>query len=220
MHSRILIALRIASHGVQLFIGVFINRSSPFEAVLLHIQTDFHFTDNIPSLQWSNNSRKRHSIRNTILIVTGLLHTQEFIPIRKIIFRINRKNCRTIRKSITYCTIKNSLISQRTLDYVQSHIIIEIEFQPFIRRYLKFSIYIIFTQIILYLIQQTFLIGISHTNVIVEFIRTSCYIQVMRMADSRFLKIIIKPISIGIYRILRTGPSCSLLIRFYTRKFC
>ena len=84
----------------------------------------------------------------------------------------------------------------------------------------RISTFLDIYQIILYLIQQTFLIGISHTNVIVEFIRTSCYIQVMRMADSRLLKIIIKPISIGIYRILRTGPSCSLLIRFYTRKFC
>ena len=42
----------------------------------------------------------------------------------------------------------------------------------------------------------------------------------MRMADSRFLKIIIKPISIGINRILRTRPSGSLLIGFYPRKFC
>ena len=136
---------------IQRSVRLFSSGISAFEVIVFHIEAYFHFTYNIPTFQRSNRSGKRHRIRNSVLHIMRLFQITVFGIV--IIFRLYRKMGRRIRKAASDSSIKNGLVSHRTLQYIQRKVIIEIKLQPFIGSDLKLRVYIVLTQVIVHLIQ-------------------------------------------------------------------
>ena len=115
--------------------------------------------------------------------------------------------------------IQDQLIGHRTFDHLQSNIVVQVETQPVTCLKLQFRVQVIFAQIILYLIQQTFLISVSHTDIVVHFVRTALYTQIVRVTDRLVFEIIVKPVCITVLIVISSCPVITGSIRFYSRKF-
>ena len=219
LHTGIMVSLLIARYFHYRTIRQRIITFTQLETIVLYVQTGFHLAHKLQSFQRSDNCRKRHCIRYPILAIARLLQIKLLVPRRSGILRLLDREFRdTAWRHISYRSIKNSLVCQRSFQKTQRHIIIEIELQPICSTYGKLSVHIILLQIILHLIHQAFLVDITQTYIIRSLFRTALYTDIMRMADSTVLEIIIEPVGIGILRIIGCRPTVTRLIDIYTGK--